>query len=416
MRPHHRTTAIVLALIAVVFGVFFRTLESGFLRWDDDINVFENPRVQGLTAENLRWMFTDFEQAIRYKPLSWLAWALVHEVFGLNPFGYHLASVLLHCANAVLLFFLLRRLLQLTASPVGRDSVEPHLERSEASAASISAGDRNRDARSARASSVGKWGSTESHPTGAMADACAALGALLWAVHPLRVEPVAWVTGLPYGLSLLFLLVATLFYLRVHSPSAGKWDYWLSVAAFALAVLSYPIVLGFVAVLVALDFFPLRRFGAAGHARRILVEKVPFLALSLLLVAGTIYGRFHVTGSWDKPVTLENFPAFARAMQAFYLWAYYAWKPLLPLDLCPVYPVLMESRFNEAPFLLSALCVLAVSAVLFAKRRVWPAAAALWLAHLGLLVPMLGLTERPHYPHDRYGIINGILWSMALAG
>ena len=112
MRPHHRTTAVVLALVAVVFAVFFRTLESGFLRWDDDINVFENSRVQGLTAENLRWMFTDFEQAIRYKPLSWLAWALVHEVFGLNPFGFHLANVVLHCANTVLLFFLLRRLLK----------------------------------------------------------------------------------------------------------------------------------------------------------------------------------------------------------------------------------------------------------------------------------------------------------------
>ena len=57
-------------------------------------------------------MFTDFEQAIRYKPLSWLAWAVVHEAFGLNPFGYHLANVLLHCANTVLLFFLLRRLLK----------------------------------------------------------------------------------------------------------------------------------------------------------------------------------------------------------------------------------------------------------------------------------------------------------------
>ena len=123
MRPHHRTTAIVLALVAVVFGVFFRTLESGFLRWDDDINVFENPHVQGLTAENLRWMFTDFEQAIRYKPLSWLAWAVVHEVFGLNPFGYHLANVLLHCANTVLVFLLIRRLLTLSSSlaPTGEE-------------------------------------------------------------------------------------------------------------------------------------------------------------------------------------------------------------------------------------------------------------------------------------------------------
>lgn len=389
MRPHHRTTAIVFALVAVVFLVFFRTLESGFLRWDDDINVFENPHVQGLAAENLRWMFTDFEQAIRYKPLSWLAWALVHEVFGLNPFGYHLANVLLHCANTVLVFLLSRRLLQ-----CGTRNAERGIEGA------------------------------------AKQDICAAIGALLWAVHPLRVEPVAWVTGLPYGLALLFALAATLLYLRANAPAADagarRRDYWLSVGAFALAVLSYPIVLGFVAALVALDFYPLRRLGGAPMFNRrtgedatnagwapALRDKLPFLALSLLLVAGTVYGRFHATGTWDKPVTLDNFPPFARAMQAFYLWAYYAWKPLLPLDLCPVYPILMESKFNEPIFLLSALGVLAVSGWLLVKRNAWPAAFALWLAHLGLLVPMLGLTERPHYPHDRYSIINGILWAVA---
>lgn len=433
MRPHHRTTVIALLLVAVVFAVFFRTLESGFLRWDDDINVFENPHVHGLTGENLRWMFTDFEQAIRYKPLSWLAWACVHEIFGLNPFGYHLANVLLHCINTVLVFLLIRRLLQLSSLGSSRDE-EAHSKR----------GTRNAEPGTKSRSLL---------TSAATQDACAALGALLWAVHPLRVEPVAWVTGLPYGLSLLFLLTATLLYLQAHSPEIGaperKRAYWLSVATFALAVLSYPIVLGFVAALVALDFFPLRRFGdvrcffispiggkgwgeGAGHAmtktspdplpsegpgnlRSVLIEKLPFLALSLLLVAGTVYGRFHATGTWDKPVTLDNFPPFARAMQAFYLWAYYLGKPLLPLDLCPVYPVLMESSFNEAPFLLSALGVVAVSALLFAKRRDWPAAFALWLAHLGLLVPMLGLTERPHYSHDRYSIVNGVLIAVAVA-
>jgi len=377
MRPHQRTTVLIFALVAVVLTVFFRTLESGFLRWDDDINVFENPRVHGLSAENLRWMFTDFEQAIRYKPLAWLAWALVHEVFGLNPFGYHLANLLLHCANTGLVFLLIRRLLQ-----YGTQGAERRIEDL------------------------------------AMQDISAAIGALLWAVHPLRVEPVAWVTGLPYGLALLFALVATLLYLRANAPDADagtrRRDYWLSVAAFALAVLSYPIVLGFVAALVALDFYPLRRAAHFAELRGVIVDKLPFLALSLLLVAGTVYGRFHVTGTWDKPVTLDNFPPLARAMQAFYLWAYYAWKPLLPLDLCPVYPVLMESTFKEPVFLLSALSVLAVSGVLFVKRSAWPAAGALWLAHLGMLVPMLGLTERPHYPHDRYAIINGVLWAIAL--
>jgi protein O-mannosyl-transferase len=309
MRPHHRTTALVFALVAVVFGVFFRTLESGFLRWDDDINVFENPHVQGLTSENLRWMFTDFEQAIRYKPLSWLAWALVHEVFGLNPFGYHLANVLLHCANTVLVFLLIRRLLR-----CGTRNAERGIEGA------------------------------------ATSDLCAALGALLWAVHPLRVEPVAWVTGLPYGLALLFALVATLLYLRANSPDADtstrRRDYWLSVGAFALAVLSYPIVLGFVAALVALDFYPLRRLDTMRLAdlaglRAVMSDKLPFLALSLLLVGGTLYGRFFITGDWSKPTNLGDFPPEARVMQAFYLWAYYAWKSLVPLDLGPFYTTLL---------------------------------------------------------------------------
>ncbi|MEN9575690.1 MAG: hypothetical protein RL514_3545 [Verrucomicrobiota bacterium] len=385
MRPHHRTTAVVLVLVAVVFAVFFRTLESGFLRWDDDINVFENEKVQGLTAANLRWMFTDFEQAIRYKPLSWLAWALVHEAFGLNPFGYHLANVLLHGANTVLLFFLLRRLLK--------------------------CGMRNAECGMGSAT----W-----------LDACAALGTLLWAVHPLRVEPVAWVTGLPYHLALGFALVATLLYLRSHAseaePSVRRRDYWLAVVAFALAVLSYPIVLGYVAALVALDFYPLRRFQRGDSAslvdaaaRKVWLEKVPFLLLSVVLVAGTVYGRFFVTGDWSKPTNLGEFTLVERAMQAFYLWAYYVWKSLLPLDLGPFYTTLLGNRPFAPAFTASALAVLGVTALLLMRWRHWPAALALWLAHLGLLVPMLGLTERPHYPHDRYSIVNGVLLAVAAA-
>lgn len=157
-------------------------------------------------------------------------------------------------------------------------------------------------------------------------NACALLGTLLWAVHPLRVEPVAWVTGLPYHLALCFALVATLLYLRSHAPeaemSARRRDYWLSVAAFALAVLSYPIVLDYVAALVALDFYPLRRFKRGDSAslvdaaaRKVWFEKVPFLLLSVVLVAGTVYGRFFVTGDWSKPTNLGEFTMVERAMQ-----------------------------------------------------------------------------------------------------
>ena len=257
-------------------------------------------------------------------------------------------------------------------------------------------------------------------------NACALLGTLLWAVHPLRVEPVAWVTGLPYHLALCFALVATLLYLRSHAPeaemSARRRDYWLSVAAFALAVLSYPIVLDYVAALVALDFYPLRRFKRGDSAslgdaaaRKVWFEKVPFLLLSVVLVAGTVYGRFFVTGDWSKPTNLGEFTMVERAMQAFYLWAYYVWKSLVPLDLGPFYTTLLGNRPFAAAFIASALAVLAVTARLLVRWRRWPAALALWLAHLGLLVPMLGLTERPHYPHDRYSIQNGALLAIAAA-
>lgn len=257
-------------------------------------------------------------------------------------------------------------------------------------------------------------------------DACAALGALLWAAHPLRVEPVAWVTGLPYHVALFFALLATLFYMGAHSsevtPSERTRNYWLAVAAFALAVLSYPIVLGFVAALVALDLYPLRRFQRGDSAslvdaaaRKVWLEKVPFLLLSVVLVAGTVYGRFFVTGDWSKPTNLGEFTVVARAMQAFYLWAYYVWKSILPLDLGPFYTTLLENRPFDPAFTISAIAVIGVTAVLLARWRHWSAALAMWLAHLGLLVPMLGLTERPHYPHDRYSIVNGVLLAIAAA-
>jgi len=179
-------------------------------------------------------------------------------------------------------------------------------------------------------------------------------------------------------------------------------------------------VLGYVAALVALDFFPLRRFHRGeklslvdAAARRVWLEKIPFLLLSVVLVAGTVYGRFFVTGDWPKPTRVEDFGLVARLMQAFYLWAYYVWKTLLPLDLGPFYTTLLGNRPFDPPFTASALAVLGFTVLLLLRWRRWPAALALWLAYLGLLVPMLGLTERPHYSHDRYSIVNGVVLAVA---
>ena len=106
-----RNLLISLALFCVTFAVYCRVLTANFIAIDDDLNVYQNPHVQGLDWERLCWMFTDASQALRYKPLTWLSYGLIYELTGLNPFTYHLASLLLHCVNAVLVFVVVRRLL-----------------------------------------------------------------------------------------------------------------------------------------------------------------------------------------------------------------------------------------------------------------------------------------------------------------
>src|SRR3954447_15144044 len=153
-RPRRLALLIAGALVLAVGLVYWKSLEADFVAWDDDINVYANPHVQGLDLQRVSWMFTDTQGALRYKPLSWLAWAGVYTCVGLDPFGFHLANIILHCANTVLLFGAIFSVLSLiqrkSATPVSLQLL------------------------------VSGW------------------GALVWAIHPWRVEPVSWVTGLPY--------------------------------------------------------------------------------------------------------------------------------------------------------------------------------------------------------------------------
>ena len=162
-------------------------------------------------------MFTDTEKALRYKPLSWLAWALIYHVFGLNPVGFHLANLLLHYLNTILVFQLLLRFFS------RRGEAGPDLWKL----------------------LVCAW------------------AALLWAIHPLRVEPIAWVTGLPYGLSLAFVLASLLFYLQANHASTTRRNrticYWASVISFLFSALSYPNGLTLPLALLVVDFFVLRQ-------------------------------------------------------------------------------------------------------------------------------------------------------------
>src|SRR5512138_224970 len=184
------------------------------------MNFTDNPSYRGLSPSHLRWMFTTFHGG-HWQPLSWMTLGLDYTLWGMNPLGYHLTNVLLHAVNALLVY----RLIAVLVPGVG-----------------------------ARA---------------------AAVGALLFAIHPLRVESVAWVTERRDVLSGLFLLTVLAYVRYVRARDAGQpWGipFGLSLACFALSLLAKAWGVTLPLVLLVLDVYPLRRFSP-----RALLEKVPYV-------------------------------------------------------------------------------------------------------------------------------------------
>ncbi|MHC4446845.1 MAG: tetratricopeptide repeat protein, partial [Planctomycetota bacterium] len=145
-------------LVAVVtLACFAPVLGAEFVAWDDGISIYKNPNLGGLSLDRLRWAFTDVDSTMRYIPLTLLSWSVTYDLWGLNPFGYHLGNWVLHGLSAALMVLVIRKLLRLGLA-----------ERGEAGADS-------------------SW-----------VMVAAAVGALLWSLHPMRVEPVAWATGRAY--------------------------------------------------------------------------------------------------------------------------------------------------------------------------------------------------------------------------
>ena len=364
-----------LLLFLLVVAVFHPVLRGELLPWDDDIHITGNPHLNGVGLDRLYAMFTETGHVGRYEPLCWVTWAAVKECFGLSPLFFHLIVLLFHALNSGLVFLLIRKLLGL-ARPA---TVPGHLT------------------------------------------LCAALGAALWAIHPLRVESTAWAVELAYVQPLFLFLLSLLCYLRAAEGVNTARFYWASVGLFALSLLSFPLALGGGVALVALDLFPLRRLSwnpaqwLTPPQRRVWLMKLPFLAVTLFIGGLTLHvARSYAALSGNG--SLQELGLLERAMRAFFIWAHYLWRPWLPLDLTPVPTQLLElNPLGMAP-LLSAAGVIGLTAFLFWRRTRWPGIFATWIAYLALLIPMLGLSERHHYPTDRYSLVASIGWSILLAG
>src|SRR3989441_241310 len=352
-------------------AAFLPALQNQFVNWDDKDNFLDNPHYRGLGWTHLRWMWTT--HLGHYIPLTWMTLGLDYLLWGMNPVGYHLTNLLLHAANAVVFFFVVLRILtRALSSPSERGH-----------ALALSAG----------------------------------FASLVFAIHPLRVESVAWATERRDVLSGLFYLLTILMYLRARErEERGRGWYWLSVAVFGCALLSKSMVVNLPVVLLILDVYPLRRLGGAmgwwsEPARRVYVEKIPFVLLAAAASAIAVMAQSSVHAA----LSLAQLSVPGRVAISAYGLSFYLWKMVVPVNLSPVYERGLIDPW-ATPFLLSYGLGLAITAIVLALRRRVPGLLAAWLAYIVVLSPVLGIFQSgPQIAADRYTYLANLGWAI-LAG
>jgi tetratricopeptide (TPR) repeat protein len=343
-----------LAVAAITVITFLPVLGAEFVAYDDPENYLQNQHYRGLGWPQLRWMWTTTHLG-HYVPLSWMTLGLDYLLWGMNPAGYHAVNLLLHAANAVMLFFLARRVFRLAG-----------IERSGDALAAV---------------------------------APAAFAALVFAVHPLRVESVAWITERRDMVALAFSLASVLCYLRSHDAlSRSRRWYWLSVATFVCALLSKATAVMLPATLLVLNVYPLRRIGGAAgwastSARQAIKELVPFGAASLLAGLGSIFALQPGVqlGATDK-----------LAVSAYSL-AFYVWKTVAPTNLAPLYERRLPIPILSPVFIASYAVVIVFVAAAWMWRRRFPGLTAAFVAFTAAIFPLLGFLQNgPQIAADRY--------------
>ena len=325
-------------LVAAVFLAFGRTLGYGFLDWDDNGFVYKQPHVSaGFTWAGIAWALTN-GPAGEWYPLAMFSHMLDCQLFGLNPAWHHLTSVLLHALNALALFWALRKM------------------------------------------------------TGALWPS--AMVAALFALHPLRVESVAWIAERRDVLSGLFFMLTLIAYTAYVRRPRSLGRYLLVVGLFALGLMSKAILVTLPALLLLLDYWPLGRFVAAQGdgttrasekqqtVRWIILEKLPLFALSLAVAVVTM--RTH--NPWHAPLNLPERLANAAVACVAYLGQFF-----VPVGLSFFYPHPESGRPAwEIAGAVALLLAISVAAIL--GRRSCPFIFVGWFWYLGVLTPVLGLT------------------------
>jgi len=350
-------------LAAIIWVVFGQTLGHEFVNYDDDLYVYENPAVtRGLTLQGIIWAFTHVHCS-NWHPLTWVSHMLDCQFYGLSPGGHHLTNILFHTATAILLFLILRQM------------------------------------------------------TGALWRS--AFVAAVFAIHPLRVESVAWVAERKDVLSGLFFMLTIGAYVRyvqrrlkvegresraqaVPALDSRLWtlDYYLVVLFFALGLMCKPMLVTLPFVLMLLDYWPLERVTSdkwrvtrfripvpqLSSLNHLLLEKLPLLGLAVASGVVTIFAQT------DAIQSFEQISLSLRVGNALISYVAYLGQMFWPLGLAVLYPF-TAGGVGVSEVVLSLGLLAGISTGVFVLRRRRPYFLTGWLWYLIMLAPVIGIVQ-----------------------
>jgi len=332
-------------LAVLTLALYLPALTHNFVEYDDQQYVTDNPHVQGgLTWSGLMWAFG--YHAGNWHPLAWLSHMADCQIFGARPWGHHLTNILLHTANTLLLFALMKRLTRL------RD-----------------------DAPARQAGFV--WRS--------------AAVAALFAWHPLHVESVAWVAERKDVLCAFFWLLTLLAYAKFCEPGNPRSKVWygVTVLAFCCALMAKPMAVTLPFVMLLLDFWPVKRISDFGFRIsdffRLLLEKVPFFALAAIGCWLTLQAQAIAI------VSKGGLSIPQRLAHTLVAYDHYFWALFFPVHLAVYYPYVLELDSSSVIFSGLLLAVVTCTALVNWKSRPWILFGWLWF--LGTLIPVIGLVQ-----------------------
>jgi Tfp pilus assembly protein PilF len=322
--------AVCAALVVITWAIFGQTLGHQFVNYDDLLYVVENQHIRaGLSWHGILWAFTHVHSQ-NWHPLTSMSHMLDCQLFGLRPGWHHFVNVLLHGAGAVLLFLALEQM------------------------------------------------------TGALWPS--AFVAAVFAIHPLRVESVAWIAERKDVLSGVFFMLTLLAYVRyVRGPSIGR--YAMMSIFLVCGLMSKPMLVTLPIVLLFLDYWPLNRFGdSRATITKLFTEKIPLFTLAVGSCLATLFAQNFALGS------SEYLPLKWRITNAIVTYLDYVWQMFWPVDLVPFY-IHPEHRLPIWRLLVAAIILITITGIAFARRRKNPYILVGWSWYTVMLLPVIGIIQ-----------------------